>query len=180
MHPGDRLRALEALPPLVARALARLSTGDLRRRPRAGGFASVEHAWHLADQEVEAFAVRIERLLAEDGPAAARLRRGPGGPGPALPDRATRRGGWPPGPRRAPPTWRGWPPWCEADWLRAGRHETLGPLTLADLPGQMLKHDRFHAGELASLLEEIAPGHPEVVPLREHAAGARPGGWRAA
>jgi len=179
MHPGDRLRALEALPPLVARALARLSTGDLRRRPRAGGFAAVEHAWHLADQEVEAFAVRIERLLAEEGPVLPDF----DGDLAALDRRYLTRDAS-----------RGLAAWAEAraanlarlaalvdaDWLRAGRHDTLGPLTLADLPGQMLKHDRFHAGDLASLLEEIAPGHPEVVPLRELAAGVRPGGWRAA
>src|ERR1700737_2311433 len=46
----------------------------VRRRPAAGGFALVEHAWHLADLETEGYAVRIARLLAEVNPSFADFR----------------------------------------------------------------------------------------------------------
>src|SRR5438128_728979 len=44
------------------------STSSIRRRPRAGGFSLVEHAWHLADLETDAYSVRIARVLAESDP----------------------------------------------------------------------------------------------------------------
>jgi hypothetical protein len=179
MHPSERLRALEALPPLVLRALSGLSVGELRRRPRAGGFAAVEHAWHLADLEVEGFAVRIERLLGEELPQLPDF----DGDGAALDRRYLARD-----------TFQALQVFQEARaanlarlaaqperaWTRAGTHEVLGPLTLGDLPEQMLRHDRFHAEELADLLEEALPGHPGIAPLRELAAAVHPGGWRAA
>jgi hypothetical protein len=179
MLPVERLRALEALPPLVARALEGLTPGDLRRRPRDGGFALVEHVWHLADMEVEAFAARLERLLSEDRPVLPDF----DGDGAALDRRylscdasqalkafeAARAG--------ILVVLAALP---ERAWARAGTHEVLGPLTLGDLPEQMLRHDLSHAGELAGLLEEISSGHPAIEPLRELAAGGRPAGWRAA
>src|SRR5512144_926844 len=69
MAPEDLLPSLEVMPALLPRVMAGLPEGALRRRPAAGGFALVEQAWHLADLELEGYAVRIERLLREDDPA---------------------------------------------------------------------------------------------------------------
>ena len=61
----DRLGVMPALLRDVAAALADVT----QRRPAAGGFAFVEHAWHLADLEREGYGTRISRL---DGAALAR------------------------------------------------------------------------------------------------------------
>ena len=37
-------------------------------RPLAGGFAMIEHVWHLADLETDAYESRIRRILEEDEP----------------------------------------------------------------------------------------------------------------
>jgi uncharacterized damage-inducible protein DinB len=38
-------------------------------RPAAGGFSLVQHACHLRDVEIEGYATRLARMLAEDNPA---------------------------------------------------------------------------------------------------------------
>ncbi len=59
---------LESTPALLARAAAELPEDKVRQRGTAGGFSLVEHVWHLADLEREAYGVRIRRLLTEDEP----------------------------------------------------------------------------------------------------------------
>ena len=46
------------MPRLVARVVAAIDDAAMTR-PSAGGFALVEHVWHLVELEVEAFQVRI-------------------------------------------------------------------------------------------------------------------------
>jgi hypothetical protein len=174
-HPEDLLPDLELLPSLLGRVLAGLPAASLTRRPAAGGFATVEQAWHLADLEAEAFAVRIGRLLAEEAPAlpdfdgagTARARRyleldaGEG----AARFRRARAGNLGRLRALAGPAWR-----------RAGTQAGVGPICLADLPRMMAAHDRSHAAELADLLAEIAPDHEALPDLRAlaiaEAAGA--------
>ena len=49
--------AIESCPPDLARV-----------RPAAGGFAIVEHAWHLLDFEQEGIAVCLRRTMSETDP----------------------------------------------------------------------------------------------------------------
>jgi AraC-like DNA-binding protein len=63
----SRTSKLCELPPLVARVAA--AVGDRAAiRPPANGFALVEHVWHLAEIETEAFQVRLARLASEPAP----------------------------------------------------------------------------------------------------------------
>jgi hypothetical protein len=163
----DLFDALSRTPALLARVAASLP--DAVSFVRSGPFAFVEHAWHIADLEREAFGVRIARLLAEDDPLlpdfdgerAARER--------AYLDRGVseavalfaaaraanqRRFGALSGPQ----------------WSRCGRQEGVGPITLGDLPRRMLDHDFAHFNEIADLLADVVPGHPMIVELREVAA----------
>jgi hypothetical protein len=57
------------MPALLREVAAALDETARRRRPAGGGFAIVEHAWHLADLEREGYGARISRLLAETAPA---------------------------------------------------------------------------------------------------------------
>jgi AraC-like DNA-binding protein len=163
-----RTSRLCELPRLVARAIALLGD-DAAARPARGAFSAVEHAWHLADLECEAFQVRIARLLAE--------------PAPHLPDfdgdraaeeRAYRTRSAAAGARAfararaatiaALGRVRG------ADWLRGGIQEGAGYVTLGQLPERILGHDRAHAGELAALVAALRPGDPLAGRLRAWAA----------
>src|SRR5438034_11609542 len=62
------LLTLESTPALIARAAEKIMPPQARQRPAGGGFSFVEHAWHLADLELEGYAVRIERILGEKEP----------------------------------------------------------------------------------------------------------------
>ena len=64
----DELRRMPAVVVEAARGLPGSLVAD---RPLAGGFAMVEHVWHLADLETDAYEVRIRRILEEDEPALA-------------------------------------------------------------------------------------------------------------
>ena len=145
----------------VAAALA----GATRRRPAAGGFAFVEHAWHLADLEREGYGTRISRLLTEKAPA--------------LPDFD--------GDRIARER-----EYLEEDVAlalqvfarararnverlaaldaaalsRRGTQEGVGELTLARVPRMMAVHDAGHLQELAALVAELAPAAPVLARLR--------------
>jgi hypothetical protein len=145
------------LPRLIAR-VATLVGDDAALRPRAGGFALVEHVWHLADLETEAFQVRLARLASE--------------PAPWLPDfdgdRAACERDY-----RARSVAAGVRAFTRARaetvaalarirgpaWLRAGTQEHVGYVTLGELPERILGHDKSHAGELAALVAELRPGH---------------------
>jgi hypothetical protein len=139
----------------TARRLAALFVAlepELHRvRPDGQPFAFAEHLWHLADLETEAFQIRLRRLLEEDHPflpdfdgaAAARLRDYLAlDPAEGLRRFTAARA------RTLELLGR-----VKAhDGGRAGEQQGAGPLTLADLPGRMLAHDRAHLDELRSLL----------------------------
>lgn len=125
-----------------------------RLRPSDGSFSFVEHVWHLADLESEGFAQRIRRLLAEvepelpdfDGARIARERD--------YRSRTVEEGLARFRTARAAnlATLRS----CSAaDSARAGTQEGVGPVTLGELPGRMLEHDRSHRGEIEELLTRL-------------------------
>jgi hypothetical protein len=177
--PAALLPLLEALPALLERVVLGLQAGDLRRRPAGGGFAAVEQAWHLADLEVEGYGRRIERLLGEEAPRLADFEGDAVARARGYLDLVAAEGVLRFQRARAASLarLRDLPP---AAWARPGQQDGVGPLVLGDLPRMMLGHDRSHAGELAALLAEVAPGHPALPDLRALAGAEVTGSGRAA
>jgi AraC-like DNA-binding protein len=154
---------------LVARVAAVI--GDTAAiRPPDGAFAFVEHVWHLAEIEIEAFQWRLAQLASEpapwlpnfDGDRLARERRYLARDV-AAGVRAFRRARM----RTARELGR----LRGAAWLRGGIQEHVGYVTLGELPERMLAHDRSHAAELAALLAAIRPGHALIGELERWCAG---------
>jgi hypothetical protein len=143
------------MPDELAALLHALSASVARERRAGLAFSAVEQVWHLADLEHEGFGRRIERLLYEDHPlladfdgdaiAAERdyrrrsLREGllafaaARAANLALMDRLR-----------------------DEDWERGGVQEGLGPVTLADMPVLMSRHDAAHRGEIELWLAAAA------------------------
>ncbi len=158
-HLEPLLLTLESTPALIARAAEKIMPSQARQKPVGGGFSFVEHAWHLADLELEGFAVRIERILGENEPFLSDFNgeriaaeRGYG----ALDyedalflfadARATNV-------ERLRSLTNG-------QWRRFGRQESIGVVTLEDIPRMMADHDRAHTAEIAALLAHIKEGKP--------------------
>lgn len=145
--------------------LARIAHAVPALPPPRTGFALVEHAWHLADLETEAFQVRLGRMAREDVPWLADFDG----------DRAAEERSY-----RARSLHAGVRAFAQARartvrrlaalprtaWLRAGLQEHAGYVTLGELPDRILAHDRAHARELAALLVR----HPLGATLRRWAA----------
>jgi len=125
-----------------------------RQRPRAGGFAFVEHVWHLADLEREGFGERI-RLLREEV-------------NPALPDfdgeRTARErnylqldpaAGLASFSRAREENLAALRALAPAEWELAGEQEGVGRVSLADIPRMMAEHDASHRREIEALLAEL-------------------------
>jgi len=156
------------LPSLIAGVAA--VVGDASAvRPAPGAFALVEHVWHLADLEAEAFQVRIARLAAEpapwladfDGDRVAAERRYLTRPLAAgIRALARARAMTVEMLRRIHGT----------AWLRGGIQEQVGYVTLGEQPERILGHDKAHAGELAALVAALRPGHAMVEQLRRWCA----------
>jgi len=141
------LARLEAMPGLLQSAFAALSRAEAAAPGPGDSFAPVEHCWHLADLEREGYAVRIRRLLSEDGPA--------------LPDfdgaRIAAERGY-----RSLSLTAGIEAFRQArganiaalrglgdrDWLRVGTQEGVGAVTVCDLPAMMAEHDEGHRREI--------------------------------
>lgn len=161
----ELLGTLGTMPVLLREVAAALSGPALRRRPAAGGFAFVEHAWHLADLEREGYGARIHRLLAEttpalpdfDGDRIARERDYlAGDAGLALQVFAQARA-------------RNIERLASLDaaaLARRGTQDGAGEVTLARVPRMMAAHDASHVAEIAELVEELAPGAPVLSRLR--------------
>jgi hypothetical protein len=124
-------------------------------RPAAGGFAMVEHAWHLADFEQEGIAVRIRRTLTETHPdlpdfnglAIANARRYIDlAVDPARQRFAAARG-------ENVRILRGV---SAADWKRTATQEAVGEVTLEQIARSILVHDISHANEIIELLRELS------------------------
>ena len=153
------LLTLESTPALVARAAEKVTPGQARQKPSGGGFSLVEHAWHLADLELEGYAVRIERLLREDKPFLSdfngeriAIERGYSGLdlNDALALFADARAANVERLRSLTPT----------EWNRLGRQESVGLLCLEDIPRMMADHDREHTREITELLAHVREGKP--------------------
>jgi len=148
--PADRVAvraALARLPDELNRLLHALGASAARERRAGLAFSAVEQIWHLADLEHEGFGRRIERLLYEDQPVLAdfdgdaiaaerdyrrrSLREGLAAfataraANLALLDRVR-----------------------DEEWEHSGIQEGVGPVTLADLPELMSRHDAAHRGEI--------------------------------
>jgi hypothetical protein len=164
----DILETLSRTPALLERVVAQVP--DALVRVRSGPFALVEHAWHLADLEREAFGERIRRILTEenpvlpdfDGERVARereyLKADPAaalGAFAAARAETLRR-------LRAIPT---------GQWDRRGEQESVGVVALADMPRRILDHDFAHLNEVADLLADLLPSHPLIAELRAIARG---------
>lgn len=146
---------LLGMPAAVVEAARRLPGSVVSDRPLAGGFAMIEHVWHLADLEADAYEVRIRRMLEEDEPAlpnfdgdavaakrkyrALRLKDG-------IKKLSEAR-------ERNLATLRALP---EDAWQRTGVLEGVGKVTLHDVPRMMHEHDLSHRAEIEALLEELA------------------------
>jgi DinB superfamily len=162
------LLTLESTPALIERAARALAPGEATRRPAQGGFSFVENVWHLADLEREAYRVRIRRILTEEEPALAnfdgdRVARERDYQRRSLSDGlaafALARQGNVERLRSV----------TGAAWKRSGTQESVGRITLAELPRMMADHDRSHTEDLRALLEELRTGASLSDPRRTSA-----------
>jgi len=143
------------MPAVVVEAARGLPGSVVADRPMAGGFAMIEHVWHLADLETDAYEARIRRMLEEDEPEL------PGFDGEAV---AAKRK------YRALRLRDGLKKFADARernlaalealsdeaWQRTGVLEGVGKITLRDIPRMMHEHDLSHRAEIEALLEELA------------------------
>lgn len=67
----ELLNQLARTPDEIASRIFGLSDTELRQRKSGDEFSVVENVCHLRDLEIEGYAVRIHRILAEDDPALA-------------------------------------------------------------------------------------------------------------
>ena len=147
---------LREMPDMVVQAARTLPGSVVADRPLDGGFAMIEHVWHLADLETDAYEVRIRRILEEDEPQL------PSFDGEAV---AAKRK------YRALRLRDGIKKFAEARarnlaalgaldgaaWDRVGIQEGVGRVTLRDVPRLMHEHDLSHREEIAALLQELMP-----------------------
>ena len=143
------------MPAEVVEAARRLPGSVVSDRPLAGGFSMVEHVWHLADLETDAYEVRIRRILADDEPElpnfdgeavaakrkyrALRLKDGIKKFTDARARNLAALGAVP-----------------DEAWQRTGILEGVGKVTLHDIPRMMHEHDFSHRAEIEALLDELA------------------------
>jgi DinB superfamily len=163
----DQIAMLSRTPAVLTRVAA-LVPGALVS-VRSGPFALVEHAWHMADLEVE-FGERIRRMLGEDDPflpdfdgeRVARERHYL-----AL-DLAVALAAFASAREETLRRLDGLP--LQA-WARRGRQQGVGAVSVAEMPGRILDHDRAHLNEIADLLSDLMPAHPMIGELRALAQG---------
>ncbi len=151
------LLTLESTPALLARAAREFSGREATRRPDGGGFSLVENVWHLADLEREGYGVRIRRLLTEQEPTLSNFDG----------DRIARERNYQArnleeglaafsvARRRNVERLRTVP---AGAWSRAGLQDSIGRVTLADLPRMMAEHDRSHTEDIRALLQCLRSG----------------------
>ena len=158
---------LSRTPAILARVAARMPAALVR--VRSGPFALVEHVWHMADLERE-FAERIRRLLGEADPF--------------LPDFDGERiakerqyltldlaAGLTAFAAAREETLRFLGAVASEAWARCGRQEGVGAVSLAEMPGRIVDHDRAHLNEISDLLADLVPAHPMIAELRAVAQG---------
>lgn len=158
MHDVERAAIfgqLEMMPRHLSEVARELGADRIRRRPAAGGFSVVEHAWHLADIEDEGYGLRIRRIVTESGPLLADFDG----------DRLAAERHYQERPLDAALAAFAYArarnltalrQIAVADWSRLARQEGIGALTLADLPRMMAGHDAAHRAEIDALRVEGA------------------------
>ncbi|HJV23621.1 MAG TPA: DinB family protein [Holophagaceae bacterium] len=137
------LAALSRMPDRLEAWTCRLTEEALRRRTESGGFAPLEHIWHLAELET-VFGTRLARLRDEARPHLADFHGDTAATAGRYLERAAAEGL---ARFRAARTANlaAFAALAESHWLRQGTQEGLGPVTLGDLPGRMMAHDLDHA-----------------------------------
>lgn len=149
------IEKLRVFPGELATLITSAPPERLRTRPSNGFFALIEHAWHLADLEVEGYGERIRRLLEEEDPfipdfkgdeIAAQRRYLELELQPALAKfEAAREANL----ARVEA--------LDAEQLqRSGEQEGVGRVTIARVVEMMAQHDAEHAAELRALLVELS------------------------
>ncbi|HEV8198462.1 MAG TPA: DinB family protein [Candidatus Polarisedimenticolia bacterium] len=147
------LAKLQEMPSWLERTCEALSPAESARRSADGFFAPVEHCWHLADLEREAFTERLRRLREEDRPALADFDG----------DRASLERAY-----RSRTCADGVAAFSEArranlalirsirpeEWQHAGTLEGVGVVALCDLPAMMVEHDAEHRRQIEAWLAE--------------------------
>ena len=131
-----------------------LPASRIRESLAADEFSPVEHCWHLADLEREAFAVRIRRLIDEDNPMLGNF----DGSRIALERQYKERS-----------LSEGIAAFRESrlrniemlksipleSWTRKGEQEGVGTVMLCDIPEMMAGHDAEHKRQIAEWLRAI-------------------------
>lgn len=150
-----RLAELAAMPRRFAEIVAEIAPSQRKARAKDGNFSLQEHACHLRDIEIEAYRVRLERMLAEATPALAdvdggRLARerdyhrqdlatAQAAFAAVRADMVQRLAGLSPEQRR-----------------RTGVMDGVGEISVEGLVQMMLAHDAEHLADLAQLRRELA------------------------
>jgi len=158
--PVPDLESLAIFPAILQRVVDATPESLWGDRSNEGIFSLLEQAWHLADLEEEAYAVRIARLLTEESPSFEDFAGGVT----AIERRYFE--------QELPPALNRYRSTREAnrsrlaavqpgDWSRHGTMEWTGRITLADVAGSMLQHDVAHANEVATVLSDLGLPVPE-------------------
>ncbi|HEX8775899.1 MAG TPA: DinB family protein [Pyrinomonadaceae bacterium] len=145
---------LAETPAVVERMLSGLTDAEGRWKPPGGEFSALENVCHLLDIELEGYAVRIERLLKEDGPALADIDGG----------RLAKERDY--NSRNLETAMAAFRRAREANVRvvkglspeqleRSGTLETVGPITLRGLLGTMRAHDEAHRREIEGLRGQL-------------------------
>lgn len=146
---------LRTFPAILRSLIASAPQARLRVRASNGSFALIEHAWHLADLEVEGYDERIRRILEENEPLLADFK------GDEIAEQ-----------RRyleleLEPALRRFEDartanlariesLNEEQMQRSGEQEGVGRVTIARIVEMMAEHDAGHAAELHALHVELA------------------------
>jgi DinB superfamily len=149
------LAALAAMPRRFAEIAEGIAPARWKTRAKDGSFSLQEHACHLRDIEIEAYRVRLERMLAESTPALAdvdggtlareRDYRGQ--------DLATAQAAF--AAVRADMVQR-LASLSPAQRASTGAMEGVGAITIEGLVQMMLAHDAEHLADLETLRRELA------------------------
>lgn len=68
MLPNEAIAALERMPKTLRQQVAGLTDAQIHFQPEGGYFSVLENICHLRDVEIEGYAIRLKRILAEDHP----------------------------------------------------------------------------------------------------------------
>jgi len=159
LHRSALVQELAQTPERLAALVAALPADSLATKPSPAEFSAREHVHHLRDLDAEAWSVRLERLLVEDGPEMAGIdgdrlarerRYNERGHEQALSELMRLRSA----------SVARLQSLADADWIRAGTLESAGRVTVERLAEIWLEHDRGHLGDLEALARRGVTGAP--------------------